>query len=223
MPDYYAHNLFGKNLKKCYDIAPPRVAQYLQAEITYVIEQVAGSNRVLELGCGYGRVLTQVSPHVNELIGIDTSVKTLQFAKEYLKVSNYVCIAMDASQLGIASHTFDAVFCIQNGISAFKVDSKQLVQEAIRVTRKGGVILFSTYSPQFWKHRLHWFRLQSEAGLIGEIDESKTKDGKIVCKDGFRATYITADQFTKLFDTYNTRVSITEVDESSVFCVVKVV
>ncbi|MGD2248700.1 MAG: class I SAM-dependent methyltransferase [Candidatus Methanofastidiosia archaeon] len=222
MPDYYAHNLFGKNLKKCYDIAPPRVAQYLQAEIDYVIEQVTGSNRVLELGCGYGRVLAKVSPCVNELIGIDTSVKTLQFAKEYLEVPNCVCIAMDASQLGLDSNTFDAVFCIQNGISAFKVDSKKVVKEAIRVTRKGGVILFSTYSPHFWENRLHWFKLQSASGLIGEIDESKTRNGKIVCKDGFRATYITGDQFTKLFDTDKTQVSITEVDESSVFCVVTV-
>lgn len=225
MPDYYTQDLFGKNLKKCYDIAPPRVSQYLQAEIDFVIEQVSECSIGLELGCGYGRVLAQVSPVVNFLVGVDTSQKTLHFGKKYLHlkgVSNCVLTAMDASQLGMSSHVYDAVFCIQNGISAFKVNSTHLVEEAVRVTRKGGVILFSSYSPGFWEHRLDWFRLQSEAGLIGEIDEQKTRNGRIVCKDGFKATYITGDQFMKLFSSDKTAVSVIEVDESSVFCVAKV-
>jgi len=92
------------------------------------------------------------------------------------------------------SCVFDVVFCIQNGISAFGVDQKRLIAESIRVTKNNGVILFSSYSPKIWDARLEWFRMQSQLGLIGEIDEEKTRNGTIVCKDGFRATTVSGDR-----------------------------
>ncbi len=86
------------------------------------------------------------------------------------------------------------------------------------MTKDNGVILFSSYSPKIWQARLEWFRKQSQLGLIGEIDEEKTCDGTIVCKDGFRATTVSSDQFIKLFDEFGLNASIIEVDESSIFC-----
>jgi len=55
-------------------------------------------------------------------------------------------------------------------------------------------------------------------GLIGEIDEDRTCDGYIACKDGFRATTISGGEFTELFEESGLNASIVEVDESSVFC-----
>lgn len=221
--EYYSHALYGKNLKRVYDIAPPRVRQYLESEIEYVIEEIKGMDLVIELGCGYGRVMSPVSEYVKEIIGIDTSEKTLAFGKEYLsKVSNCHLFQMNAVQLGFASHIFDAVFCVQNGLSAFRVDSRLLIKEAIRVTRPGGLLLFSSYSPKFWENRLEWFRLQAQEGLIGDIDESKTGDGVIFCKDGLKLTFVGENQFLKLFTSDETNVSVVEVDNSSVFCRVEV-
>jgi len=57
MGNYYGENLSGERLRRCYEIALPRVRQYLEAEIFYVLEQMDGKARILELGCGYGRVL----------------------------------------------------------------------------------------------------------------------------------------------------------------------
>ncbi len=131
---------------------------------------------------------------------------------------NYAVFLMDASQMAFRSCTFDAVFCIQNGISAFGVNKKRLIAESIRVTKDKGTILFSTYSPKIWQDRLEWFRKQAELDLIGEIDEEKTRDGTIVCKDGFRATTISAAQFVELFNEFGLKTSIVEVDESSIFC-----
>jgi 2-polyprenyl-6-hydroxyphenyl methylase/3-demethylubiquinone-9 3-methyltransferase len=44
---------------------------------------------------------------------------------------------------------------------------------------------------------LKWFELQSEVGLLGEIDYEKTKEGVIVCKDGFTATTVGPEDFSK--------------------------
>ncbi|MEW6199614.1 MAG: hypothetical protein AB1601_13245 [Planctomycetota bacterium] len=76
----------------------------------------------------------------------------------------------------------------------------------------------SSYAERFRPHRLEWFRLQSEHGLLGEIVWAATDAGVIVCKDGFRATTVGPDEFRTLTTGLPAAVHIREVDESSVFC-----
>jgi len=216
---YYEDKLSADRLLKCYEIAPPRIRQYLDAEIQFVISNIQNADLVLELGCGYGRVMKAVCPFASTIVGNDISRASLELAKSRLKpYRNCRMVQMDASCMAFRSGVFAAVFCIQNGISAFGVDKKRLVAEAVRVTKNGGTILFSSYSPKIWKERLDWFRMQSQNGLLGEIDEKKTYSGTIVCKDGFRATTVSDKQFTMLFKQLELEASIIEVDGSSIFC-----
>jgi len=179
--------------------APPRTKAYLQAEIEFVLQKMSSSMAVLELGCGYGRVLLPLLHRARSVVGIDTSMQSLRMATEFVGRSNSVHLAaMDAAQMGLQSQSFDLTICIQNGISAFGVDQKSLFAEAVRVTRSGGVVLFSSYAERFWAERLKWFEIQAEHGLIGEIDYGLTGDGVIVCKDGFRATTIDSKGFRRL-------------------------
>jgi 2-polyprenyl-6-hydroxyphenyl methylase/3-demethylubiquinone-9 3-methyltransferase len=219
MCGYYNEKLAAERLRKCYEIAPHRVRQYLEAEVAHVLTRIRPNDVLLELGCGYGRIIPQLSKKARLLIGIDSSHQSLLLGQEMLKgVENCFLLAMNAVELGFGADLFDAVVCIQNGISAFGVDEKDLIAESIRVTKQGGVALFSTYSPKFWKERLEWFKLQSEAGLLGEIDDEKTGDGVIVCKDGFKAKTVSAERFLSLTSDLNCDVRLVEVDESSLFC-----
>jgi len=216
---YYKEKLSADKLLRCYEIAPPRIKQYLDAEIHFILSNLCDMDLALELGCGYGRVMKVVSPFVSWIIGNDISKQSLNLARSHMEsCRNYAVFLMDASQLSFRSSVFDVVFCIQNGISAFGVDKKRLVAESVRVTKNNGIILFSSYSPKIWQARLKWFRKQSRFGIIGEIDEEKTCDGTIVCKDGFVATTVNDDQFVGLFDEFGLKASIVEVDESSIFC-----
>jgi len=216
---YYKDKLSGTRLLKCYEIASPRIRQYLDAEIQFVLSNLHHTDLVLELGCGYGRVMRAVAPSVSMIVGNDASKESLELAQSYMKpYRNYRIVQMDASSMAFPSFTFEAVFCIQNGISAFGVDKKRLIAEAIKVTKNNGTILFSSYSPKIWEDRLDWFRKQSQAGLLGEIDEEKTHDGTIICKDGFRATTVSDSLFVELFSGFGLDTSIKEVDESSIFC-----
>lgn len=216
---YYKEKLSARRLLRCYEIAPPRIKQYLNAEIEFVISNLQPTDLALELGCGYGRVMKPVSKHVSWIVGNDISRENLELAKSYMgSRQDYGLFLMDASRMSFRTGVFDAVFCIQNGISAFGVASKRLVAEAIRVTKNDGRILFSSYSPKIWKARIDWFREQSRLGLIGEIDDEKTHDGTIVCKDGFEANTVSGKQLIDLFNEFGLDALITEVDESSVFC-----
>lgn len=216
---YYKEKLSADKLLRCYEVAPLRIKQYLNAEIQFVISNLHGTDLVLELGCGYGRVMKAVSPFVSWITGNDISKESLELARSYMEsCQNFAVFLTDASKMSFRSCIFDVVFCIQNGISAFGVNKKRLIGESIRVTKDNGIILFSSYSLKIWEARLEWFRRQSRFGLIGEIDEEKTRDGTIVCKDGFRATTVSGDQFVELFDEFGLKASAIEVDESSIFC-----
>jgi 2-polyprenyl-6-hydroxyphenyl methylase/3-demethylubiquinone-9 3-methyltransferase len=218
MKDYYKKKLAADRLLNCYEIAPPKVKAYLEAEIAYVLQRTSPFQTALELGCGYGRVLKRVADNVGVAFGIDTSLESLRFAQNFMEGSGKVrLLLMDATQMGFPDRRFDLTFCIQNGICAFAVDRQRLFAEALRVTRSGGTVLFSTYSDRFWKERLEWFEIQAAHGLVGEIDHEATREGVIVCKDGFRATTLDADGFQALSAAYGLAPRIVEVNASSLF------
>lgn len=223
MPSYYSTTLSAQRLKSCYDLAPPSVQRYLAAEIAFVRQRCHGSGRVLELGCGYGRVLRELAGSVSWLLGIDTSFPSVVMARAYLGGVDGVTVAvMDAVNLGFASGSFDLVCCVQNGISAFHVDQRALVREAVRVTRSGGTVLFSSYAQEFWEDRLDWFRIQARHGLVGEIDETATGAGVIVTTDGFTATTVSEEQFRDLAQGLGRSTTVQTVAGSSVFCEIEV-
>jgi 2-polyprenyl-6-hydroxyphenyl methylase/3-demethylubiquinone-9 3-methyltransferase len=221
MAGYYSEKLSADRLRKCYEIASPRVRQYLQAEIDFVLDQIKPYNLILELGCGYGRAMLPILQSSKSTVGIDSSHSSLVMGREFTKGFPACHFSeMDAASLGFQDSVFDAVLCIQNGISAFKVDRIRLIEESLRVTRPGGMVLFSSYARKFWSDRLEWFEAQSYNGLLGEIDHEATGNGIIVCKDGFRANTISPEQFIELTSKLNIEPKITEVDESSLFCVI---
>lgn len=222
MKDYYSDKLSADRLRQVYNLAPDRVGQYLESEIGFVMAKIKPDDLVLELGCGYGRVLEKLAKKTQKVIGIDTSLDNLYMAKKSDRCYSLWLSAMNAVKLGFCDQCFDLVLCIQNGISAFNVNQEDLIREALRVTRSEGRVMFSSYTERFWPERLNWFRIQAKHGLLGEIDEEATGDGVIVCKDGFRATTLGPEDFRILASKIGVSAEITELDASSIFCEIEV-
>ncbi len=220
--NYYSKNLNASNLQRCYELAPPRIQQMLTAEINFIRSKLSINDSVLDLGCGYGRVAIELAKSVKKIVGIDISQDNIEFAQSLCRqLDNLEFYKMNAAALNFPDDTFDVTLCIQNGISAFKEDPYLLLAEAVRVTKKGGTLLFSSYSDKIWQDRLHWFQLQADEKLVGEIDEEQTKEGIIVCKNGFKAITYSGDDFLELASACKVDVHIYEVDHSSVFCEMK--
>jgi 2-polyprenyl-6-hydroxyphenyl methylase/3-demethylubiquinone-9 3-methyltransferase len=174
---------------------------------------------VLELGCGYGRVVSALAGAAARVVGIDTAQESVALARQLAGERSRIDFAvMDATATAFVDGAFDVVLCVQNGICAFGVDREVLVREAARVCQSGGRILFSSYAEAFWPHRLQWFERQAEEGLVGKIDREHTGDGVIVCRDGFRAGFLRPIDFEAVWARAGLTPRISEVDESSVFC-----
>jgi 2-polyprenyl-6-hydroxyphenyl methylase/3-demethylubiquinone-9 3-methyltransferase len=219
MTGYYNDKLKAERLRQCYDLAPERTRQYLQAELDFVLNRINSGDIVLDLGCGFGRTLPFLAAKAGSVIGIDSAAASIALARQTVKDTPNIAVKeMDATSLLFTDNLFDVVICSQNGISAFHCDQKSLLREALRVTKPGGLALFSTYAEKFWQHRLEWFKLQAAAELLGEIDWEKTTNGAIVCRDGFTASTISPEQFWQLCVDLPATITLTEVDESSLFC-----
>lgn len=222
MTRYYAQRLAAERLAHCYELAPPRMRRYLEQEIVHLLERIAPGSEVLELGCGYGRVALRLAAAGALVTGIDVAEDSLAMARE-LAASTQLesrCRwqAMDALALDFDDASFDAVLCVQNGIAAFRVDREALVREAWRVLRPGGLLLLATYTEAIWPDRLAWFEAQAEAGLIGAIDHQASREGVIVCNDGFRSGRASDSEFHALAFTLSVDPVIEEVDASSLWC-----
>ncbi len=219
MVKYYSTKLAGERLKACYDLAPPAVKKYLSEEIAHIRSRIRREDAVLELGCGYGRVLKELASGARLVMGIDTSLPSLKMAIVYLSdIPNAMVLEMEAVCPGFREESFDLVCCPQNGISAFHADQRRLIQSALSLTRPGGLVMFSSYAEEFWEYRLDWFRLQAAHGLIGALDEEATANGRIVCRDGFTATTVGKREFQELTRGLGGCISIEVVAGSSIFC-----
>jgi 2-polyprenyl-6-hydroxyphenyl methylase/3-demethylubiquinone-9 3-methyltransferase len=221
MTSYYARKLSGRRLERCYEVASPRVQQYLEAEIIHALSRLRPTDTVLELGCGYGRIARRVAEVASHVVGIDTAAESLALARETVSEKNCEFLEMDALDLRFPRASFDAVLCLQNGICAFGVDPAALLKEALRVTREGGVVLFSSYADGFWEERLAWFEAQAAEGLLGAVDRAASRDGVIVCEDGFRAGRMTPEGFRELCGRVGVEGDVSEVNGSSVVCEVR--
>ncbi|HUU57729.1 MAG TPA: class I SAM-dependent methyltransferase [bacterium] len=219
MAGYYDDKLAAARLRRVYEVASPRVRRYLAAELEYARGRLGPGDVALELGCGYGRALSALARKARLAVGVDTSFASLALARDELASHDNVrLLQADAARLGCRDNVFDVVACIQNGISAFHVDPGELVAEAVRVTKPGGTVLFSSYAEAFWEERLAWFEAQAAEGLLGEIDYGRTGDGVIVCRDGFTATTFGPEDFRALAASLGLKARVEEVDGSSLFC-----
>jgi 2-polyprenyl-6-hydroxyphenyl methylase/3-demethylubiquinone-9 3-methyltransferase len=216
MKDYYIENLSGNHLHRVYSLADEPVKIYLQGEIEFIRARISPGDRVLELGCGYGRILKALASDTHITEGIDNAPGNIELAGKYLDNEPGIKIhRMSVDSLDFDDNSFDLVLCTQNGLSAFGLDPLIVVREACRVTKHHGRLFCCTYAESFWPSRLQWFRNQVDAGLLGAIDETKTGNGVIACVDGFRSASMTDLQFQEIASALNLVVDIFELPSGS--------
>jgi SAM-dependent methyltransferase len=122
-----------------------------------IAETGAGENDiVLEIGCGAGRVGTQLAPRVARWIGCDVSKTMLAHAKEALASHpNVSLVHVDGTGLtGVPSSSVDVVYCTTVFMHLEEWDRYRYVCESFRVLKPGGrfyVDSFSLLSPAGWR------------------------------------------------------------------------
>jgi ubiquinone/menaquinone biosynthesis C-methylase UbiE len=99
--------------------------------------------RALDVGCGTGRTCAALSPHFEEVYGVDISLRMIDKARQrcqYGAIRNVMLATMDAENLSFGADTFDYV--VSHTTLHHTKDVVRCLRESKRVLAPGGRIVF---------------------------------------------------------------------------------
>lgn len=128
-------------------INPGRVG-YLRQVITQAGLRPAGST-ALDVGCGGGIMAEEVAAMGYTVTGVDPSAESIATARVHAASSGLPIAYLEApgEHLPFADATFDLVYCCD--VLEHVKDLQQVIDEAARVVKPGGVYLYDTINRTF--------------------------------------------------------------------------
>lgn len=136
---------------------------------------VGSEDRVLELGCGVGRIGRELAPHCREWVGADISDNMIDHAIERTSGLNNVSFhkLTRTSLEMIDDESVDKAYSIAVFCHMDKEDLYLYLQELNRVLRPGGLIFVETWN---LVHPIGWRRWEYEPSVWARSDQGKRKD-----------------------------------------------
>lgn len=105
--------------------------------------------RVLDLGCGAGRLTTYLRPLVERYVGLDVSAHMVEHCQKAFPGLEFVQGDM-RSLAPFDDGAFDTVFAVANLFDAVShVERLQVLAEVRRVLAPGGLLIFSTHNRNY--------------------------------------------------------------------------
>lgn len=126
------YNAISSTYNRRYEVNPLNgVAKALRDLIIGI-----GAQRALEIGCGTGHWMRILAPHVECVIGLDSSIGMLQKALTLPGLTRLVCGS--ANHLPFTEGTFDLIFAV-NALHHFD-DKQGFIKQARGLLRPGGAL-----------------------------------------------------------------------------------
>ncbi|MFC1682472.1 class I SAM-dependent methyltransferase [Nanoarchaeota archaeon] len=177
---------------------PEKFQKFLKEEIEIVKQFVKTSDKVLDIGCGAGRAIVDISPLVSKYVGIDIDEHYLSQAKVLAdKFDNSEVIKLDVENLSdkFNENEFDKTFCLFNTLGSFK-DYQKALKEIYHVTKNK--FYFSVVAKGTKKIRQEYYNMigvkvrfddeeTSYSSAWGEVKAFNEKEIRNFCKEvGFK-------------------------------------
>ena len=125
-------------------------SRFQRYRIAKVTELYPGrpTDRVLDMGCGWGTISYALAPRVREVVGVDFSERAVAGCNARVPVhgvDNVVFQVADARATGLKAGSFEAVVAADLFEHLYPDDSEAVAAEAFRVLAPGGV--FAVWTP----------------------------------------------------------------------------
>ena len=142
--DHIAGELYGESIRL-------HVMNHLTQRRVNTIHSAASFGKVLDVGCGTGRLLTALDRQKYQRYGLDVSQGMIQQA--YEKDAYLQCAVASGTAIPFEDNFFDVVFCaaVLHHIAESSAVA-QAISEIIRVTRIGGTAIIWDHNPRnpYW-------------------------------------------------------------------------
>jgi SAM-dependent methyltransferase len=123
--------------------------------------------RVLDLGCGAGRLANYLRPLTPHYVGVDRSEHMLAYCQSHFPTLDFQ--QADMRQLPFGDGAFDAVFAVFNLFDAVSHEERlHVLAEVRRVLRPGGLLVFSAHNRN-WKNAGTGPRLQFRRSPLSQL------------------------------------------------------
>jgi ubiquinone/menaquinone biosynthesis C-methylase UbiE len=127
------------------------------------------TDRVVDLGCGWGTFGVALTDRVQEIVGVDFSGRSIEICDARCAESghsNLRFVCADAGDTGLPGGQYDVVLAADFFEHLYPEDSVRVAQEAYRLLTPGG--RFSTWTP----HRGHILEVLKNRNIILKRDVS---------------------------------------------------
>jgi len=173
---------------------PPKpIQEFLEGEIDFIKKQILPGKKILEIGCGYGRLMEILSENAEKVVGIDYSKRLLEEAKKRLsRKENTKVFLMNAKNLEFNDESFDYVVCLDNSFGNMPGIESQVLKEMIRTCKSGGEIIVSVFSENAVETQIENYK---RIGLKEIRDDGKA----IHTKEGLYSRRFTKEDLKNLF------------------------
>ncbi len=183
-----------------YAAAPPRIQAALTAEVEFLRRVLDGSGRVLELGCGNGRLLEALRECARQWVGLDLLPSYLSGARAARPLAANTGLAAGvASRLPFTDGAFDVVLCAQNTLGLLGGEKLATLRESMRVARPGGRLVFVVYSEAARDPRVEWYTELHRRGMLAALDWSRSDAELLVTEDGHASECFRRRRLEELF------------------------
>jgi SAM-dependent methyltransferase len=148
---------------------------------------LSAEDRILELGCGVGRIGRELAPHCARWTGVDISERMIVHARERLEhLGNTEFHQLERTRLdGVADGSLTKAYSVAVLCHMDKEDLFLYLQELHRSLRPGGLIYVETWN---LAHPIGWKRWEYE---VANWQRSEQKQRKDVARNQF----CTPDEF----------------------------
>lgn len=136
-------------------IAPERDAQiagnhdssFSQVLEPWVLGRISGAKRIVDVGCGTGRLTSKLSLGAEQVIGIDPSPTSINIARSHDPLTNYAVASIED---WVAKHpNADADLVVANMVLMDALELEAVVPALRHLARNGRVLATMTH-PAFW-------------------------------------------------------------------------
>ncbi|OHA79776.1 MAG: hypothetical protein A2675_04180 [Candidatus Yonathbacteria bacterium RIFCSPHIGHO2_01_FULL_51_10] len=173
---------------------PLPIQKFLDEEIKFISRHVKQGSKILEVGCGYGRLLNILAEKADKIVGIDFSEPLLEKAHESFKNRKNVELwFMDAQKMSFEDESFDYVLCLDATFGNMPGIEEKVLNEMKRVTKDTGEVVISVFSENAKDAQLENYH---RIGLTGIKDDGAA----VTSKEGFYSRRFTKKQLQELFE-----------------------
>ena len=118
---------------------------YITPDLLEFKKYVASGDKVLDLGCGNGRLLDVLSDIEIDYLGVDLSANLLEIAQEKHKSNRF--LKMDGEKIPARDESFDVIFCLAvlHHLPSSR-ERVQLLKEVRRVLKPGGKLILTVWN-----------------------------------------------------------------------------